>query len=159
MRHLWILFLALCWAPAAYAADCDLLDHNRDIAGRGFQYEQRVLLADSDSGTGNSTDCDAPTQPRATTDQTWTFDYYVVWVDADDSCTSYTLQVRGVPETDATICEGACDYHVLDTLSSTGDTWKVFEGPLAESFDVNVTAISSCTVSVYLDFVYRARNR
>jgi len=154
MKRLLFLILSLAFfAPVALAADGDSLTCSRAEVRAGWGC-QRYLVSDSDPNTGAST---AFTPTLLGVKVPW--DYARVWVDESDSCTSWTTEARDYPTTDTAQCEGACDAHVIATLSSTTNSSAIVDTPIGESFDANITAISSCTISMYADFYYRSQSK
>jgi hypothetical protein len=159
-----ILILALVLAPMAWAADCAVCSSSSGAtcalgrSGQGITVA-RVLVLDSETVDNDTVNkCSSPVRGNTSDTPSPAWEAVRCWVDASDACTSYTINLRDYPTNTSGNCEGACDAHVLHTFDSTAETSVGFPTEvLGEAFDADVTAIDTCTVSVYCDWYYRQK--
>lgn len=163
MKYIKALLLSLgllLLALPVQAADGDTVTTTRtgeiDNRSQGWTIH-RMIVCDADTGVVT---CSKTATPSGRGSSLPPWDRYRIFTDADDSCTSYTVTVRDYPiNADTTECNGSCDAHNIVTLTSTGTTSKFLADPLGEAVDADITAIDTCTLSVFIDFFYRNQGR
>jgi hypothetical protein len=153
----WLLLTALLlWPMALGAADGDdLTATSQTMEGQGWS-RVRYLICDSDTGVVT---CSTLVTPGLLGATRLHWDYYRFYADESDVCTSWTATIRDYPINTAALCEGACDAHTITTIDKTATTSALLNTPLGEAFDADITAINTCTLSIYADFFYRSQRR
>lgn len=156
------LILATWLVPVwALANDCDEVKVKRN--NKGFTVK-RFVLADGKTTNTTSLKCTLPSLDPTGGMASTPWDFYRIFGEEGNTCTSWTAAVRDYPTNDSTstppVCRGTCDPHTLTTLAKGATTSQTFKEPLGEAMEV-VTSGVVCAdgASIFIDFYWRNQEK
>ena len=108
-----------------------------------------MALDDSITANSQTASCTVPTVG---------YDFYEIYIDQPDTCTSLELTVRTTFKNSD--CVDTCDAHDLIDIVHDGITSKMFREPLGEAVSSVVTAYDTCSgAKIFVEFYSRHRGK